>query len=419
MTKSTLTTFLCAVLAAAPFSCSGSNGDGIGSGDPPAGSSSGGASGSGSGGAGSSGAGTGSGSSSGAGSTGGSSSGSSGGGSSGADGSAPKGGADSGIGGTSGVTIIVEPNGNKASELVAAINGATKSVHMTMYLLDDKNVISALVSRAKAPGVDVKVILNDFSMQTSSGDNTTVLNQLKGDGVNVILSNPTEFNFTHEKCVIIDGATAWIMTMNTETSSPQYNREYLAIDTTAADVAEAESIFEADFANTQNFAASGGLVVAPQPPNNSRTALVDLIASATKTLDVEVEEFSDTYSTGITNAVAAAAKRGVKVRLVLANATPSATQTSSITTVKSAGASVVVSGGTSGSATAASPYIHAKAITVDCTGTTCVKGWVGSENMTGGSLGYNRELGVVITNATELAKVEAAINTDFAAGTAQ
>ena len=62
-----------------------------------------------------------------------------------------------------------------------------------------------------------------------------------------------------------------------------------------------------------------------------------------------------------------------------------------------------------------------KAIVVDCTTTGCARGLrPGSENFSGGSLGYNRELGVIFDNATELLKVKTAINTlDFANGVAQ
>ena len=321
--------------------------------------------------------------------------------------------------GSSNLKILVEPNGNRASELVSAINAATKSVHVTIYLLDDKNVISALEARSKA-GIDVRVILNNFANQPNSGSNTTVYNELMAAGVKVILSDASRFTFTHEKCVIIDGTTAWIMTMNLETSSSAYNREYVGIDSEPADVAEAEAIFEADYAD-QAITATGPLVVAPQAPNNARSALTSLIASATKTLDIEAEEFSDFGSSGsgVTEAVVAAAQRGVKVRLVLAQGNASSTQMQAVGNVKSAGASVVVSGGTSGSSTATNPYIHAKAIVVDCTSSGCPRGYIGSENFTGGSLGYNREVGLIVTNAAQLAPVEAAIASDFAAGTPQ
>ena len=59
---------------------------------------------------------------------------------------------------TSDVTILVEPD-DKSGALVAAINGATTSVHMTMYLLTAQPVIDALVARKQA-GKEVKVLLN-------------------------------------------------------------------------------------------------------------------------------------------------------------------------------------------------------------------------------------------------------------------
>jgi phosphatidylserine/phosphatidylglycerophosphate/cardiolipin synthase-like enzyme len=301
------------------------------------------------------------------------------------------------------VSIIVEPNGNKASELSTAISAATQSVYMTMYEIDATGMLSALVARKQA-GLDVQVILDGST--TTKSFNTPAYNQLHNAGIPVVWSS-SAFTFTHEKTVIIDGATAWIMTMNLNTSSPQTNREYLAIDTDAADVAEATAIFQADHA-MQSVTPSGALVVAPV---NARPDLVALIASATQTLDVEGEEFSDTYSTGIVNAVASAAARGVAVRVVIANGGYDAT---SVNRVKAQGAKVVMTGPTSGNGTATNPYIHSKAIVADG-----ARAYVGSENFTGGSLGYNRELGVIFDAPAEVAKVAAAINTDYGKGTPQ
>jgi phosphatidylserine/phosphatidylglycerophosphate/cardiolipin synthase-like enzyme len=310
------------------------------------------------------------------------------------------------------VTVIVEPNGNGGAELVSAINGATSSVYMTMYELDDSKVLTALVGRKQA-GKDVQVILDGSS--TTKSWNTPAYDQLSTAGVNVVWSSTASFTYTHEKTVIVDGAVAWIMTMNSNTSSPKDNREYLAIDKDPDDVAEATAIFVADHAHTP-VSPSGALVVAN---NNARPRLVALIDSATTTLDLEDEEFSDSYSTGITAAVVRAAKRGVAVRVTIANQTLESGTTTAISQVKAAGGKVVMTGPTSGNGTPSNPYIHAKAITVDCAGTTCARGWVGSENMTAGSLGYNRELGVEIADQTQLAKVQAAIAIDYANGKAQ
>jgi phosphatidylserine/phosphatidylglycerophosphate/cardiolipin synthase-like enzyme len=104
------------------------------------------------------------------------------------------------------------------------------------------------------------------------------------------------------------------------------------------------------------------------------------------------------------------------VHVIIGNSSPDST---AIARVKQAGGKVVVTGPTSGNGTMANPYIHSKAILIDCMGTSCARGFVGSENFSAGSLGYNRELGVIFSTASELAKVKAAIDTDYAAGVPQ
>jgi phosphatidylserine/phosphatidylglycerophosphate/cardiolipin synthase-like enzyme len=314
---------------------------------------------------------------------------------------------------TTDVTVIVEPNGKSGRELTDAIAAAKTSVYMTMYQIDDDDVINALVAQAKA-GLDVQAILDSSS--TSMGWNTDAYNKLRTAGVNVVWSSSV-FSFTHEKCVVIDGTSAWIMTMNANSSSPDENREYLALDTDTDDIAEATAVFKADHAMSP-LSPAGPLVVAD---SNARPKLVALIATATHDLDLEGEEVSDTNSGGVVQALGVAAHRGVAVRVVIGNSGGSTSQTQAITTLKQAGVKVVITGPESGDGTKTNPYIHAKALVVDCqTGSgSCASGFVGSENFSAGSLGYNRELGVIFTTASELAKVESAIDTDFANGTAQ
>ena len=161
-----------------------------------------------------------------------------------AGGSGGQAGASSGGGpGTSSLGIIVEPS-DKGAALTKAIQTAQKSVHMTMYLLTSYDVINALIAQHKA-GHDVRVVLNQNFF--SGTGNQNVYTQLKSAGVPVHWA-PSGFNYTHEKCVIIDGKQAWIMTMNATYSSPMDNREYLAVDRDPADVSEADTIFNADYA---------------------------------------------------------------------------------------------------------------------------------------------------------------------------
>ena len=183
------------------------------------------------------------------------------------------------------------------------------------------------------------------------------------------------------------------MTMNTTESSPTANREYLAVDTDPVDVAEAEQIFASDFADT-TLNPKGKLVVSP---TNSQNELVALIGMATSTIDMEAEELT---ATAIVDALTAAAAKGVKVRAVLADAS----STDQAAALKAAGVSLV---------TYSKLYVHAKSIVVDGK-----YAYVGSENFSTGSLGSNRELGVLLDTASEVAKVESTTSSDFAGGTA-
>jgi len=276
---------------------------------------------------------------------------------------------------------------------------------MTMYEIDDTGVINAIVARKKA-GLDVQVIL-DGSTTTKSG-NTSAYNTFNSASIPVVWSS-SAFTFTHEKCVMLDHKQAWIMTANAESSVPEDNREYLAIDNDQADVTEAEAIFTADHA-MQSITPTGDLVVAN---SNARPDLVTLIGTAKKSLDVEDEEFSDNDSSGITDAIVSAAGRGVTVRLIVAGGSTDSTQTTALNDVKSAGGTVYVSDVSSGGGSATDPYIHAKTILVDCATGTCASGFVGSENMTTGSLLYNRELGIVLTDPTQLGTIYSALQTDY------
>jgi cardiolipin synthase A/B len=318
---------------------------------------------------------------------------------------------------SSGITITVEPDGSgDAAALLSAIEGAQTAVHVEMYLLSNAKYIAALIALGAA-GKDVKVVLNQtFPTGTAAAQtNASSYSQLSGKpGVNVHWA-PTTTGFdsyTHEKAVIIDPAggsdsQVWIMTMNLDTDAPKYNREFLAQDTNSADVTEAEDIFEADYAST-SISPTGNLVVAPSPQDNAVSVLVGLINSATTSIDMEAEEFDNSGTQTemkVYAALSAKAMAHIPVHLVLEDSTDSE-QTTAVASLQTAGGVVV------GYSCSGSLDIHAKALVVDG-----ARAYVGSENFSGGSLGYNRELGVYFTEASEVTKVQTTIQSDFAAGT--
>jgi phosphatidylserine/phosphatidylglycerophosphate/cardiolipin synthase-like enzyme len=311
-----------------------------------------------------------------------------------------EGGAGKTISYTNSVSVIVEPSDNGAA-LLAAVKAAKKSVHVTMYLFTDTTLEAALAAQSKA-GVDVEVCLNMVFPAGQGNGNSAAHSYFVSHNVKVAYA-PTAWNYTHQKTIIIDGTTAWIMTMNTTQSSASTNREFLALDTDAQDVADAEQIFQADFTGKGTTVIPTKLVVSPTASAtiDARTKILAVVNSATKTLDVGAEELSD-YT--IVNALIAQHKAGVTVQVVVSgSSTPSASQTTAVSNLKAAG--IVVKSLTN-------PDMHAKAILADE-----ARAYMGSQNFTDTSLTQNRELGILTDNATEIAKMKTALDADFAAGT--
>lgn len=286
-------------------------------------------------------------------------------------------------GGASHVTIFVEPQAGEAPVL-QAIRSAQSSVWVEVYLLTDYNVKHALEDAAQR-GVDVRVLLetDPYGVGTTSPQQT--LQELAAAGVKAKGANPA-FHFTHEKAMIVDNATLYLLTANFSKSglggsSYADNREYGVIDTSVADVQEAATIFQADWARTTPSLADPNLVVSPV---NARQRLLAFITGAHATLVVEDEEMYDTQTE---NALIAAAKRGVNVEVVLPK--PSGSNSGSdVAALLSGGVHVRY---------ITNVYMHAKMMVADGR-----LGFVGSENFSANSLDDNRELGILIADQSAI-----------------
>lgn len=285
--------------------------------------------------------------------------------------------------------IIVEPVDDH-SALLDAVAGAKTSIHVEMYIWTHDLLVDALVA-AKRAGREVKVLLEKSPYPTPT-QNQAAFDALRAGGVDVRWTAGL-FPLTHTKLLIVDASAAYVMTLNFSNAAFASNREYAAVDTQPDDVAEAETIFAADFAGTR-ISPSGKLVVSPV---NSRNSLAGLIDSARASLDIEVEELSDP---DMVSRIGAKARQGVRVRVILPSP-PSKATAPSVAGLASAG--VQVRG-------LANPYVHAKAIVVD--GSVL---YVGSVNLSSASLDRNREIGVISGTPAAVSRVVKTLDADFAA----
>lgn len=296
-------------------------------------------------------------------------------------------------------TLLTEPD-QGVTAIYILIASAKKSIDMTMYELTDITVSAALV-KAQAAGIQVRVILDQNDEKTA---NTPAYNHLNESKVGVHWANP-KFAVTHQKTITIDQTTSAIMTLNLTPNDYEMTRDFAVITNNAADVAAIETTFNADFKNASITPPTGENLV--WSPTNSASALQALINGATQSLLISQEEFSDTQ---IASAVEAALKRGVSVTLVQEN--QDSKYNSVLTPLKQAGAKIAVYTSTDAKAY----YIHAKSVLADYY-TPQAKLFLGSENFSTDSLGKNRELGLIFSDASCMTGVYNALTADFKNGT--
>ena len=300
--------------------------------------------------------------------------------------------------GVHGVQVFVEPDSGE-HVITDAIRSAQKSVWLEIYLLTDRSVIRALEEDANH-GIDVRVMLEPHPF--GGGSPTRTIDQLKAAGVKAQQTSPS-FPLTHEKGMIIDGNTAFIMTSNftrsalggSSGSSGFRNREYDIVDTNAHDVHAVIGIFNADWNRTTAQFNDPNLVVSPV---NSRSDFTSLISSAHHTLLIEAEEMQDS---NIEQAIASTAQRGVHVQVILPapSGSSSDSNSSGIDVIKQAGVQVRED---------SRLYMHAKIIVVDGQ-----KAFVGSENISTQSLDANRELGIIVSDQGVLNTLQQTFQQDW------
>ncbi|HUJ62524.1 MAG TPA: phospholipase D-like domain-containing protein [Kofleriaceae bacterium] len=290
-------------------------------------------------------------------------------------------------------SVFVGPDSWEAS-IEQQIDAARSSLDVQMYLFTVTDIANHIIA-AQQRGVAVRVLLDSSEMP----NNTTVMNDLSAAGVSNHL-DPTVFSFAHAKYMIVDKATAVILSGNFNvgavTTTGGGERNYGVIDQDAKDVADLQSIYESDWvAGPEPDLSCTRLIVSPI---NSEQRILDHVNSATKTLDIEVLYLDQT---DIRAAVVAAAQRGVAVRILLSDPAKNPQNTATEQYFNGMGIPTKI---------LLANYLHTKMIQADGVAL------VGSENMSDTSLTKNREVGELIFETAPAAQIHAQYELDWAAG---
>jgi phosphatidylserine/phosphatidylglycerophosphate/cardiolipin synthase-like enzyme len=270
---------------------------------------------------------------------------------------------------------------------LAVINGATRSLRIMVYEFNSETIREAVRAKAAA-GVDVHVILD----ATKAPTNQATFDVLTAAGAKVQWSDPV-FTYTHAKFIVADEGVALISSGNLD-HYMRSGRNFGAVDRDLGDVRTLVKIFDADFAHVVPSITCTRLLLSPI---NSKERHLELITSATKTLEIESMQFSDA---DIRAAVLARQQAGVAVRVLLASPTWITANDYAGRWLKDRGIPA---------RWRSSPSVHVKAITVD--GKTA---YLGSVNLSTTSLTQNREVGLVTTEADDLGLMSSTFEQDWA-----
>jgi phosphatidylserine/phosphatidylglycerophosphate/cardiolipin synthase-like enzyme len=293
-----------------------------------------------------------------------------------------------------GWSLVTEPN-DGMQPIYSLMSSARKTLDMTMYEFADPTAAGILEADARR-GVRVRVLLDrDYS---GYAINEPDFSQLSSNGVQVRWA-PARTIF-HQKTFTVDDHASAIMTLNLTSDYYSTSRDFGVITTDQADVAAIEQVFDADWTNN-GAPATGptGLNLVWSP--GAASAIVSLIDSAEHSLLVENEEMDDS---DVTSALEAAARRGVDVEVVM---TYSSSWTDAFDELTGAGVHVRTY------SPEASLYIHAKVVVADERTLS-----LGSQNFSTSSLDYNRELGLITTDASLVTSVYRTVASDFAEASA-
>jgi phosphatidylserine/phosphatidylglycerophosphate/cardiolipin synthase-like enzyme len=162
---------------------------------------------------------------------------------------------------------------------------------------------------AQRRGVRVRVMLNP-ARRSGEGDNEATRRALEKAGAEVKDANPA-FDLTHEKSMVVDRATAFVMTLNWATRNLTVTRDYAVVVGHGPELDEIVECFEADW-HRQTF-APGRKARLIWCPGLGRDRICEFIDRARHNLFVQNERFQDAV---IIERLVRAATRGVKLHVM-------------------------------------------------------------------------------------------------------
>jgi phosphatidylserine/phosphatidylglycerophosphate/cardiolipin synthase-like enzyme len=246
--------------------------------------------------------------------------------------------------------IVPLTNGTVAFAAVRSqLQSARRSIDVEMYEFQREDLVSMLVAAARR-GITVTGI-----MDPSERSSRAAWNELAQNGIRVVPFPIERRAIDHVKLLVVDGERGIMGGINWGRHSNE--NEDFDVLVSGPVAANLERVFEQDLATAGQMAAippsapdSEVQVLTTRPGEAIRNDLLDLIASARRSIDAEAYVLSDAL---VLQALEAAARSGIRVRVLLDPTQPQNVQAEAA--LRSAGATAAFFSG------AAGQLLHAKA----------------------------------------------------------
>jgi len=203
--------------------------------------------------------------------------------------------------------LVVLPD-DSVRPILDAIDHAETSLRIKMFVFSDPNILEAVI-KAHRRGVKVRIMLNP-TRRNGEKENDKSRKQLCAAGIEVIDSSPS-FELTHEKSMVVDDKSAWIMSLNWETENLTETRDYAVVTSHAHEVNEIIECFEADWARSKFEPGEHSHMI--WCVGNARQRIAHFIDETKHSLWVQNERYQDPL---IIEHLVRASRRGVKVHIM-------------------------------------------------------------------------------------------------------
>lgn len=187
------------------------------------------------------------------------------------------------------MSLIIQP-GDSFFPLVDAIDGAQRSIKMTIFRMDDPIVRDAMVSAVRR-GVKVKALISRDSKGWIKR-NKKLADTLSKIGVAVRTPRSTDESIKrfHYKMMTVDNQVSLILTFNPTQQNLHYARDFGILLRDPIMTEELNRLFDADWHNQPYKPGDVPLVISP---HNSRKKLIKLLDSASKTIRIMDAKLND------------------------------------------------------------------------------------------------------------------------------